>query len=228
MVPRVVLVLVVVLALAGCSADRPKRADASPSASAPAERPVEDYNLDDESIPKLGFALQPVPAGRGLPVGGTVRLDVTLEGRAQKAESAHVRGSDLNPTASLLQWLKDEGWAPEGRRWLLVRPRVRLAALDSDQSATTDLAADPTLTGPGGRLPIPERRTPPGPASSATTVPARSTCSMSSPPPSSRGPWDSTSAAPPATPASRRGTRAVAASGSGGDTWCGTTNQLRL
>ncbi|WP_327004165.1 hypothetical protein OHA72_55505 [Dactylosporangium sp. NBC_01737] len=61
---------------------------------------------------------------------------------------------ELNLTASLMPWLKDKGWAPEGRRWLVVKPQVRLGALDADLSAMTDLAADLTVTGSGGRLPI--------------------------------------------------------------------------
>ena len=61
---------------------------------------------------------------------------------------------ELNLTASLLPWLKDKGWAADGRRWLLVKPQVRLAAVDAGLGATIDLGADLTVTGAGGRLPI--------------------------------------------------------------------------
>jgi hypothetical protein len=61
---------------------------------------------------------------------------------------------ELRLSATMVPWLKDKGWAADGRRWLVVKPQVRLAALDADLSATTDLAADLTVTGAGGRLPI--------------------------------------------------------------------------
>ena len=57
-------------------------------------------------------------------------------------------------TASVVPWLEDKGWAPNDRQWLLLRPEVQLGALDDELGATVDLAADLTVTGPGGRLPV--------------------------------------------------------------------------
>jgi hypothetical protein len=57
----------------------------------------------------------------------------------------------------VLPYLKDKGWAPAGRRWLLAKLQSRVASFDGKLTISVDLATDLTLTGPDGRLPIADR-----------------------------------------------------------------------
>ena len=67
------------------------------------------------------------------------------------ADQHRVRG----PAADRLRAAVGQGEGlAEGRRWLMIRREVLVVALDTTLVATTDLAADLTVTGPGGRLPI--------------------------------------------------------------------------
>jgi hypothetical protein len=61
---------------------------------------------------------------------------------------------DMGIDASLLPYIKDKGWAPAGRRWLLVQLYTHVISLDTNLTISVDLATDVKVTGPDGRLPI--------------------------------------------------------------------------
>jgi hypothetical protein len=82
------------------------------------------------------------------------QFKITEPGVKLTGEPTNIAGLDLRLTAFVLPWDTEKGWPADGRRWLMIRREVRLGALDSALGATTDLGADLTVTGPGGRLPI--------------------------------------------------------------------------